>query len=220
MESQINRATSVKLLQSFGATNSLFDFLEPIQVLLLQQMNTWMYKTGISRVQTFWSILRYSFFVNTLNSSRSNTLYIFNHADSSVTSFNDGRIQGGKCRMVEVKDDLYIFSFRVTKAVKVTKITKPSCPSKIKVSKLPELRQSWLESFAVTSWKNDQIVLTGGKGKLREKKESYAFSILQGQWSENSLPDLNVARAFHCSCSMGKYVYVILGQTDQKFFSK
>mmetsp|Transcript_22881 Transcript_22881/g.28438 ORF Transcript_22881/g.28438 Transcript_22881/m.28438 type:complete len:96 (+) Transcript_22881:32-319(+) len=42
------------ILMSFGATDTIFNFLEQHQVLNLQQLNRWMYEKGVSRAQRRW----------------------------------------------------------------------------------------------------------------------------------------------------------------------
>ena len=46
------------ILQSFGATNVIFAYLEPINTLRLQALNRWQYRLGIGRMQTRWSYER------------------------------------------------------------------------------------------------------------------------------------------------------------------
>ena len=40
----------VHILQSFGATTTIFSYLDPLEVLVLQVLGKWMYMRAISRV--------------------------------------------------------------------------------------------------------------------------------------------------------------------------
>ena len=47
-----HRVLSLRLIQSYGATTTIFGYLEQRQILLMQQTNKWFYSKGVGRVQT------------------------------------------------------------------------------------------------------------------------------------------------------------------------
>ena len=42
----------IDIIRSYGGTTELLSFLDPLEVLYLQRLNSWMYENGIWRVQT------------------------------------------------------------------------------------------------------------------------------------------------------------------------
>jgi len=50
------------ILRSFGATTTIFSFLEPLEVIQLQGVDKWMYTVAVSRVQNRYSFAKKLYF--------------------------------------------------------------------------------------------------------------------------------------------------------------
>ena len=74
-----------------------------------------------------------------------------------------------------------------------------------------------LKEFSLTNLDNTRIVLTGGCDYDGVKSaKTYVLIVKVGEWHWRSLPDLNVARSHHSSCSVTSedQVYVACGRGD------
>ena len=74
-----------------------------------------------------------------------------------------------------------------------------------------------LNEFSVVNVANTLVVLSGGRGEGGVKSaKTFGLIVKEGKWGRKSLPDLNVARAYHSSCSVTSedQVYVACGDGD------
>ena len=67
--------------------------------------------------------------------------------------------------------------------------------------------------FALANWRNKKIILTGGEASNSASNKTFELDLSTGKWRKN-LPDLNVARKKHGSCTIGDKVYVLFGQCE------
>ena len=74
-----------------------------------------------------------------------------------------------------------------------------------------------LEDFSVVNVANALIILSGGSDEDGDPSaKTFGLIVKEGKWGRKSLPDLNVARSMHSSCSVTSedQVYVACGRGD------
>ena len=79
-----------------------------------------------------------------------------------------------------------------------------------------------LTSFSVVNVANALIILTGGSDEDGvPSAKTFGLIVKEGKWGRKSLPDLNVARFYHSSCSVTSedQVYVACGEGDDGYLA-
>ena len=117
---------------------------------------------------------------------------------------------------VLVKHELFAFKFgNPVMAYKYTNFTDPEQLLKTTLPTLPDIA---LLFFSVCNLGNKSIVLTGGLVSVRRENsaKNNIMDVSSGEWQEQSLPDLHIARYCHSSCCIGDQIFVACGEGDNR----
>lgn len=130
--------------------------------------------------------------------------------------FEDQRFDFEKAISVIVYNELYVFKASKSDPVKVYKykgFTRAETLVKTTLSNLPH--DQALRFFSTCNLANKSIVLTGGyDSRDKATAKTQLIDIIKQEWQ--SLPDLNVKRGFHSSCtSVAGHIFVTSGKDSQ-----
>ena len=149
---------------SFGATDTIFQFLEQHAVLNMQLLNRWMYAKGISRVQRKWRGA-WKVGVAILTTARINsfvTRYDGLLGDAELCRGLGSSVDFRNCQVVQVKSDLYTVNERnlsITRYANFTDDDSRHCSIKKLASH--DVRR---DACSATSHRDWAIYVTGGVG--------------------------------------------------------
>jgi len=82
--------SSYHILKSFGATMTIFSFLQPQEVVCLQLLNRWMYSAGVPRAQPWLRLDTFDdyFFTVPRRAESAHTLYRYKVSTGEATSLS------------------------------------------------------------------------------------------------------------------------------------
>ena len=124
--SAIGNATYLghRFLQSFGAMTEFFGFMDQQEILEFQSVNRWMYKYGVSRVQTIWQCFRrYTYMAH----PHDNKLLEYDAYTEELTEWSDCQFDLRNSLVMQIdQDTLITFSRHDLTATKYSNLRKVS----------------------------------------------------------------------------------------------
>jgi len=144
------------------------------------------------------------------------SIMLLDRVSGEVRMIEDDRFDFNDTCTVVVLNELYAFKAG-SPAVSAYKIADFTSSENLVKTTLPTLpRHEALYDFAVSYWgAAGSIVLTGGRDSDNKlSAQTFLLAVKTDQWEQRSFPDLNVARTYHASISLGKQCYVACGAGD------
>ena len=131
----------VHILQSFGATYEICGFLEPLDILKLQQLSRWLYNRGIARVQTYWRLRKRYYFTYGQSAGLKSTVFVYDAVTGEAKTIKKKKIfDFHNKQTIQVSSHLYSVAWQ---QLQVTRYSGQSLAKKKELASGNEFRQNF-----------------------------------------------------------------------------